>query len=117
MARMVRAYLWPSEPYHMFAFIQDGPRTRWLQRACYMLVLIGLGACAWKWRDPVHALVLAAAAGHFASIPFVPPIDAGLRVYAATMPALAVLVAVSYTHLRAHETPEHLVCRLLLEKK
>jgi hypothetical protein len=93
MARMVRAYLWPSEPYHMFAFIQDGPRTRWLQRACYMLVLIGLGACAWKWRDPVHALVLAAAAGHFASIPFVPPIDAGLRVYAATMPALAVLVA------------------------
>src|SRR5674536_403378 len=24
---------------------------------------------------------------------------------------------VSYTHLRAHETPEHLVCRLLLETK
>src|SRR5678816_4715519 len=28
-----------------------------------------------------------------------------------------VFMAVSYTHLRAHETPEHLVCRLLLEKK
>eukprot|EP00658_Telonema_sp_P-2_P071422 TRINITY_DN60681_c0_g3_i1.p2 TRINITY_DN60681_c0_g3~~TRINITY_DN60681_c0_g3_i1.p2 ORF type:complete len:114 (-),score=38.53 TRINITY_DN60681_c0_g3_i1:7-348(-) len=27
------------------------------------------------------------------------------------------LNTVSYTHLRAHETPEHLVCRLLLEKK
>eukprot|EP00658_Telonema_sp_P-2_P075927 TRINITY_DN6577_c0_g1_i3.p1 TRINITY_DN6577_c0_g1~~TRINITY_DN6577_c0_g1_i3.p1 ORF type:complete len:199 (-),score=24.34 TRINITY_DN6577_c0_g1_i3:70-666(-) len=26
-------------------------------------------------------------------------------------------LTVSYTHLRAHETPEHLVCRLLLEKK
>ena len=26
------------------------------------------------------------------------------------------IVPVSYTHLRAHETPEHLVCRLLLEK-
>ena len=26
-------------------------------------------------------------------------------------------VAVSYTHLRAHETREDLVCRLLLEKK
>ena len=25
--------------------------------------------------------------------------------------------AVSYTHLRAHETDSHLVCRLLLEKK
>src|SRR5678816_451638 len=24
--------------------------------------------------------------------------------------------ALTYTHLRAHETPEHLVCRLLLEK-
>ena len=29
----------------------------------------------------------------------------------------AVDAPVSYTHLRAHETPEHLVCRLLLEKK
>src|SRR5678816_2605868 len=25
-------------------------------------------------------------------------------------------LSLSYTHLRAHETPEHLVCRLLLEK-
>eukprot|EP00658_Telonema_sp_P-2_P051411 TRINITY_DN39470_c0_g1_i2.p1 TRINITY_DN39470_c0_g1~~TRINITY_DN39470_c0_g1_i2.p1 ORF type:complete len:272 (+),score=93.07 TRINITY_DN39470_c0_g1_i2:53-868(+) len=30
---------------------------------------------------------------------------------------MTTLAAVSYTHLRAHETPEHLVCRLLLEKK
>eukprot|EP00658_Telonema_sp_P-2_P059069 TRINITY_DN4775_c0_g1_i4.p1 TRINITY_DN4775_c0_g1~~TRINITY_DN4775_c0_g1_i4.p1 ORF type:complete len:137 (-),score=54.14 TRINITY_DN4775_c0_g1_i4:112-522(-) len=36
--------------------------------------------------------------------PGIRPEDAGLQ-------------AVSYTHLRAHETPEHLVCRLLLEKK
>src|SRR5678816_3810988 len=28
-----------------------------------------------------------------------------------------IFMPVSYTHLRAHETPEHLVCRLLLEKK
>ena len=28
-----------------------------------------------------------------------------------------VIAPVSYTHLRAHETPEHHVCRLLLEKK
>src|SRR5678816_4702970 len=32
-------------------------------------------------------------------------------------PVVDALEAVSYTHLRAHETPEHLVCRLLLEKK
>ena len=31
--------------------------------------------------------------------------------------AAHVLQAVSYTHLRAHETPEHLVCRLLLGNK
>ena len=30
---------------------------------------------------------------------------------------LGSMSSVSYTHLRAHETPEHLVCRLLLEKK
>ena len=29
----------------------------------------------------------------------------------------SVLDAVSYTHLRAHETDSYLVCRLLLEKK
>eukprot|EP00658_Telonema_sp_P-2_P067577 TRINITY_DN564_c0_g1_i2.p1 TRINITY_DN564_c0_g1~~TRINITY_DN564_c0_g1_i2.p1 ORF type:complete len:116 (+),score=36.52 TRINITY_DN564_c0_g1_i2:2-349(+) len=32
-------------------------------------------------------------------------------------PPYSALIPVSYTHLRAHETPEHLVCRLLLEKK
>ena len=36
----------------------------------------------------------------------------------APRPQTAISAAtVSYTHLRAHETPEHLVCRLLLEKK
>src|SRR5678815_2187410 len=33
------------------------------------------------------------------------------------IPERIVHAPVSYTHLRAHETPEHLVCRLLLEKK
>src|SRR5678815_2374183 len=32
-------------------------------------------------------------------------------------PIYIIEIPVSYTHLRAHETPEHLVCRLLLEKK
>eukprot|EP01015_Nassula_variabilis_P008548 TRINITY_DN16786_c0_g1_i1.p1 TRINITY_DN16786_c0_g1~~TRINITY_DN16786_c0_g1_i1.p1 ORF type:complete len:109 (-),score=33.49 TRINITY_DN16786_c0_g1_i1:23-310(-) len=34
-----------------------------------------------------------------------------------SVPGLKYMETVSYTHLRAHETPEHLVCRLLLEKK
>ena len=33
------------------------------------------------------------------------------------LPSEAELMAVSYTHLRAHETDSYLVCRLLLEKK
>src|SRR5674476_1577105 len=32
-------------------------------------------------------------------------------------PENGVLIPVSYTHLRAHETGRNLVCRLLLEKK
>eukprot|EP00658_Telonema_sp_P-2_P050710 TRINITY_DN38739_c0_g1_i1.p1 TRINITY_DN38739_c0_g1~~TRINITY_DN38739_c0_g1_i1.p1 ORF type:complete len:256 (+),score=50.84 TRINITY_DN38739_c0_g1_i1:98-865(+) len=39
--------------------------------------------------------------------------DGGVGAATSTSPS----EAVSYTHLRAHETPEHLVCRLLLEKK
>src|SRR5678816_1177205 len=34
----------------------------------------------------------------------------------ALLAAKAGATYISYTHLRAHETPEHLVCRLLLEK-
>ena len=37
--------------------------------------------------------------------------------YQAPIEAHALLIAVSYTHLRAHETVLDLVCRLLLEKK
>src|SRR5678816_2312069 len=33
----------------------------------------------------------------------------------ATLGNFLIPMTVSYTHLRAHETPEHLVCRLLLE--
>ena len=40
-----------------------------------------------------------------------------LEVYGARMHNLRNIDAVSYTHLRAHETVLDLVCRLLLEKK
>ena len=33
------------------------------------------------------------------------------------VPSAVLTPAVSYTHLRAHETDSYLVCRLLLEKK
>ena len=34
-----------------------------------------------------------------------------------SLPRVGLVVPVSYTHLRAHETGAYLVCRLLLEKK
>eukprot|EP00658_Telonema_sp_P-2_P008660 TRINITY_DN13271_c0_g1_i6.p1 TRINITY_DN13271_c0_g1~~TRINITY_DN13271_c0_g1_i6.p1 ORF type:complete len:345 (+),score=70.33 TRINITY_DN13271_c0_g1_i6:134-1168(+) len=41
----------------------------------------------------------------------------GVTFYQQVLTLRARNAPVSYTHLRAHETPEHLVCRLLLEKK
>ena len=46
-----------------------------------------------RYRQPLYACLVAGIAAHVASIPFVPPIDAGLRVYAATVPILALLVS------------------------
>ena len=43
--------------------------------------------------------------------------DPGLTAKGVEEAKSAGIQSVSYTHLRAHETPEHLVCRLLLEKK
>src|SRR5262249_34220006 len=56
----------------------------------------------------LYLLLAVAAIGHLASIPFAPPIDAGLRVYAATTPILALLIAVavgSLTHLAMRAIP------------
>src|SRR5678815_1260472 len=54
---------------------------------------------------------------HSAHVPVSPCPCATLPRFARTLARSQRLAAVSYTHLRAHETPEHLVCRLLLEKK
>ena len=92
--RMWRAYLWPNEPFHAFAFLRDATHPRAWQLAAMTFALVGLAVMLRPRRAHTDVLLVAAAVGHLASIPFVPPIDAGLRVYAATMPAIAVLVAV-----------------------
>eukprot|EP00658_Telonema_sp_P-2_P020635 TRINITY_DN18176_c0_g1_i1.p1 TRINITY_DN18176_c0_g1~~TRINITY_DN18176_c0_g1_i1.p1 ORF type:complete len:378 (+),score=97.11 TRINITY_DN18176_c0_g1_i1:358-1491(+) len=45
------------------------------------------------------------------------PVKSTIRLNADDEKIVDNMKTVSYTHLRAHETPEHLVCRLLLEKK
>src|SRR5678815_128350 len=57
--------------------------------------------------------------GAFTGRPIHGRVEAASDTRAGLRPAFALrsepaLGAVSYTHLRAHETPEHLVCRLLL---
>ena len=49
----------------------------------------------------------------FLVIPFVAKANDNFSV---EIEALTLVMAVSYTHLRAHETPLHRVCRLLLER-
>eukprot|EP00658_Telonema_sp_P-2_P067684 TRINITY_DN56614_c0_g1_i1.p1 TRINITY_DN56614_c0_g1~~TRINITY_DN56614_c0_g1_i1.p1 ORF type:complete len:149 (+),score=26.56 TRINITY_DN56614_c0_g1_i1:408-854(+) len=50
-------------------------------------------------------------------LPLVKGFSDELKIWRHAEPPIQEPGAVSYTHLRAHETPEHLVCRLLLEKK
>ena len=69
------------------------------------------------WNFPVYVVIpLVLALGVVAGLLTAFPI-AQLKVPAFVASLAGWLIPVSYTHLRAHETPEHLVCRLLLEKK
>lgn len=59
-----------------------------------ILSLVGLVGALVRWRDPLHSFVLAASLGGLLSVPFAPPWDADhMRVYAATIPLLAVVPA------------------------
>jgi hypothetical protein len=92
--KMWGMYFQPSEPYHAFAFVHDATYSRQFQIFCYLSSALGLGLALRRHRQPWSALLLAATLGLLGSIPFVPPIDAGLRAYAATAPILAILVGV-----------------------
>jgi hypothetical protein len=88
-----------------FAFL---PRFANLPAA--LLFWLGCGVCAWRWRDPVCRLALFAAVGILLSTPFVPPWDAGIRPYAATiplqmLPICAALGMVSLLLRRGKEAP------------
>src|SRR5262249_40404258 len=80
--------------YHAFSFVRFDGHTPSLQIVCYALSAFGLALSIRRYDQPPYLLLAVAAIGHIASIPFAPPIDAGLRVYAASMPILALLVAV-----------------------
>jgi hypothetical protein len=55
-----------------------------LQAAAALLFLLGLGLFWKDWKQPIVKFILVFWLGIFLSIPFLPPIDAGIRPYAAT---------------------------------
>lgn len=58
------------------------------------LLFFGLYESAKKFALPSFSLLIAAFIGIFISIPFLPPIDGGIRIYASTMPFFYALPAV-----------------------
>ena len=92
--KMWRAYLVPGQTYNAFAFVRDAEFSDAVQATCFCLAAIGLAVFLRQHKQAESAMLLAALVGHLSSIPFVPPIDAGLRVYAATIPILFILVAI-----------------------
>ncbi|MBN1451342.1 MAG: hypothetical protein JW963_10040 [Anaerolineales bacterium] len=59
-----------------------------------VILLLGLYRLVFKLCSAVSTMLLAGFIGIFLSIPFLPPIDGGMRFYASTMPFFFVLLAV-----------------------
>ncbi len=88
--------------YSVFSYMAaESPLvTRAARVALYAFSLVGLARCIIRRSDPYHSLAGMAAAAVFLSVPFVPPGDAyGLRLYAATLPVIAVLPALGLSFL------------------
>src|SRR5678815_919103 len=108
---------WPSEP------LVDNvpPPALWLWSAFSVLFLIaGIAALGWHHAvthgrgEAPHAIPTS---DPFALLRITPSMRATAKYFWVVLALFLAQIPVSYTHLRAHETPEHLVCRLLLEKK
>ena len=83
----------------VFSFLDVGNKSINLiiQIIASLLSLWGIWISWHERQNPVHGFILASTLGIIISIPFLPPIDAGIRPYAATMAVifLPILVAVS----------------------
>ena len=96
MLKMWAEYF-PGHSYHAYQFIEPAEynlMTIYIQQLAYLFGVIGLVWCFVNIKRGHGRLVLFAVAGHLVSIPFVPPIDAGLRVYAATVCVMFILPAI-----------------------
>jgi hypothetical protein len=79
--------------YGMFGFVNgpDKDAAKAVRLIFFLISLIGLIAAAIKWKNGLNSFVLAAVLGVWFSVPFVPPLDAEIRTYAAVIPLFAIL--------------------------
>jgi hypothetical protein len=69
-----------------------------------LLLLFGLYRLVRQWALPDSPLLLAGFIGILLSVPFLPPIDGGIRIYASTMPLIYVIPAIAVAALLRVET-------------
>lgn len=101
MVNMWNEYL-PPHQYHAYQFVEPSNSnfvTQNIHRIVYLCLALGLIWCFININKHHSKLTLFLFLGYSASIPFVPPIDAGLRVYAATVGILSILPAVGISFL------------------
>jgi hypothetical protein len=98
-AKAYRDFFFPD--LGIFGYYSPNGRSPW----DYVLWLAGLALTAWglvksarKIALPLPSLFLAAFAGILLSIPFLPPIDGGVRTYASTVPFIFIFPALAVGH-------------------
>ncbi len=102
-AKAYRDFFFPD--LGIFGYYSPGGRSLW----DYVLWLAGLALTVWglvkamrNISSPLQSLFVAAFAGILLSIPFLPPIDGGVRIYASTVPFLFSLPALTVASPRSN---------------
>jgi hypothetical protein len=74
--------------YGAFAYIEGASENETMIARVFMALLsmAGLATCIRKNQKPVISMLLTGVLGVFLSVPFVPPLDAEIRTYAASIP-------------------------------
>src|SRR5678816_296724 len=93
---------------------EDLRMSKILTRKAFENAIRVVGAIGGSTNAVIHLIAIAGRIGVELSLDDWDKLGRGVPCLVNLMPSGK---SVSYTHLRAHETPEHLVCRLLLESK
>ncbi len=95
--RAWKMFVWDDFVFAFVATAEDNSAK--LNIGLQILSLMGLFSLYRQRLTPIGSMLLAATLGILLSVPFVPPWDAGMRPYMATVPFIAVLPALGFTAL------------------